>query len=186
MDGRYRMADGKKISAIRHLSPKKHGLMTNRSTLWLLLGAAALLAGCEVEAPSPVQLHSYSVFASFGLTNTEIIERFGPPHNVPISLVNKHGQKIEYCTYSFYDSTHWDPTNRWHVTLTLVDDVRAIGGSQRRTDILTNLFGRHHSWPLDWEALRIRAYENRVAGPQDSSFHAMIRSLLERPPDPRF
>ena len=160
--------------------------MLNRPILCLVLCAAALPLGCTVEPPSPQQLHAFSLFASAGLTNTEIIERYGPPHDVPISLVNKHSQKIEYWTYSFPDSTRWDPTYRHHVMLMLVDDVRTIRSSLLHTGLMTNLWNRNPSWPPDWETLRKHAYEDRALGPQDSSFHAMIRSRLERPPDPPF
>ena len=160
--------------------------MLNRSILGLSLCAAALLMGCAPEAPSPQQLHAYSLFASAGLTNTQIIDKYGPPHDVPISLINKHGQKIEYWTYSFPDSTKWDPTFRWHVALKLVDEVRTISGGQSWTARWSFPFYKNPHWPLDWDALRQRAYEDRVLGPNDSSFQAIIRSHLENPWDPRF
>ena len=154
---------------------------------YLLVLTAVLLTGCNVDAnPTPQQLHAYALFTSVGLSNTEIIERYGPPHDIPVSLVNKHDQKIEYWTYTFHDSLSWDPTHRQHVFLKMVDDVRAIGGGMHHEDFWTRLLRTNPSWPLDWDSLRHRAYENKTLGPHDSTFHTLVRRWRERPPYPRF
>ncbi len=147
--------------------------------LWLLF-VLLVAPGCTIDH-APTQHLSDTLFTTVGLTEEEIIDRLGPPHDIPVSVVNTHGQKIEYWTYTFDDTTSWDPFLSRMLFFEMADGVRMISGGLRARTFWTMLFSDSDGWP-DWDTRRARALRGRAFSPTDSVFQSIAERWRQHPP----
>ena len=150
--------------------------------LWLLF-VLLVAPGCTIDH-APTQHLSDTLFTTVGLTEEEIIDRMGPPHDIPVSVVNTHGQKIEYWTYTFDDTTSWDPFLSRMLFFKMADGVRMISGGMRVRTFWTMLVSGSDRRP-DWDTLRARALQGRAFSPTDSTFQYIAERWRRHPPLPR-
>jgi len=157
--------------------------MDLRTLLLSLLFVLLVASGCTIDH-APTQHLSNALFTTVGLTEEEIIDRLGPPHDIPVSVVNTHGQKIEYWTYTFDDTTSWDPFLSRMLFFKMADGVRMISGGIHVRTFWTMLFSDSDGWP-DWDTLRARALRGRALSPTDSVFQYIVERFRRRPPSSR-
>ena len=153
--------------------------MDLRTLLLSLLFVLLVASGCTIDH-APTQHLSNALFTTVGLTEEEIIDRLGPPHDIPVSVVNTHGQKIEYWTYTFDDTTSWDPFLSRMLFFKMADGVRMISGGMHVRTFWTMLFSDSDGWP-DWDTLRARALRGRALSPTDSVFQYIVERFRRRP-----
>ncbi len=157
--------------------------MDLRTLLLSLLFVLLVASGCTIDH-APTQHLSNALFTTVGLTEEAIIERLGPPHDIPVSVVNTHGQKIEYWTYTFDDTTSWDPFLSRRLFFKMADGVRMISGGTHVRTFWTMLFSDSDRWP-DWDTLRARALWGRAFSPTDSVFQYIAERWRQHPPSSR-
>ena len=141
--------------------------------LWLLF-VLLVAPGCTIDH-APTQHLSDTLFITVGLIEEEIIDRMGPPHDIPVSVVNTHGQKIEYWTYTFDDTTSWDIFLSRMLFFEMADGVRMPSGGTRSRTYWTMLGLDSDGWP-DWDTLRARALRGRAFSPTDSVFQNIVEN----------
>ncbi len=157
--------------------------MNLRTLLLCLLFVLLVASGCTIDNTLNQHL-SDALFTTAGLTEEEIIDRLGAPHDIPVSVVNTYGQKIEYWSYTFDDTTSWDPFLSRMLFFKMADGVRMISGGMRVRTFWTMLVSDLDRRP-DWDTLRARALQGRAFSPTDSVFQYIAERWRRHPPSSR-